>query len=175
MRFSAYRSAATQAAVVPRARGATFLALACMTVASCASVSPYNPDHLSAHEVSRVGEVCQGVMGLQPSKVLTENLWPGDPDPALETNDYRGCIATLSNSLEAATASKGPRLTSLDMMPPVEQATTPSPDQASASLPREQQACAQIGLDPSQRAFENCVEGLRNVMSAGSMADSYRN
>ena len=168
MRFPTYRSAATLAALVPRARGATLLAIACMTVASCASVSPYNPDHLTARELSRVGEVCQGVMGLEPSNVLTENLWPGDPDPALETNDYRGCIATLSNSLEAATASKGSRLTSLTMNPP------PS-DEVSASLPREQQACAQIGLAPNQHAFEDCVGNLRNVMSASSMAESYRN
>jgi hypothetical protein len=173
MHFLIFRSAA-----VP-------LAIACMSIASCASELPYNPDHLAASEVSRVGEICQGVMGLRPSKVLTENLWPGDPDLALETNDYRGCIATLSNSLETATAvredseagssSKRAQLASLGVMPFVEHTTTPSPDSVSARLPREQRACAEIGLDPNQRAFENCVQGLRNVMSASSMAENYRN
>jgi hypothetical protein len=76
-----------------------------MGIAACAAKKPYNPDHLSTGNISQVGKICQTVMGLQPSEELTENLWPGDPDPASDTNDYRGCVATLSNSLELAAAA----------------------------------------------------------------------
>lgn len=72
---------------------------ACAALASCASTQPYNPNHLSQDRLSQVGEVCQSVMGFRASEPLTDNLWPGDPDTSSSTNQYRGCIATLSNAL----------------------------------------------------------------------------
>ena len=48
-------------------------------------------------------------MGFRPSEALTDNLWPGNPDPAASTNSYRGCIATLSNSLEHVAAVRASR------------------------------------------------------------------
>jgi hypothetical protein len=80
-----------------------------LSLASCASTAPYNPNHLSADQISQVGEVCQTVMGFQPSEALTDNLWPGNPDPAVSTNNYRGCIATLSNSLKQVAALRASR------------------------------------------------------------------
>jgi hypothetical protein len=53
-----------------------------------------------------VAEICQQVLGFRPSEALTDNRWPGDPDPASQTNDYHGCIATLSNSLEAVATAR---------------------------------------------------------------------
>ncbi len=179
--------------------GAALIAVACISIASCASVPPYNPDHLTANQVSRVAGICQEVMGLRPTEPLTENLWPGDPDPASETNDYRGCIAVLSTSLvegvtgcwtghfvpdsqdtatcapsaeDAHGASRGTQLASLTVTAFQQ---TNSPRQPAAKLSREQQACAEIGLDRNQDAFQSCVHGLRRVMSAAFMAEGYRN
>jgi hypothetical protein len=89
---------------------AAFLAVsACVSLVACASTAPYNPNRLSADEVSQVAEVCQTVMGFQPAEALTDNLWPGNPDPAASTNRYRGCIATLSSSLNHAAAARASR------------------------------------------------------------------
>lgn len=82
---------------------------ACVTLAACASSAPYNPDHLSADRISQLGEVCQTVMGFQPSEALTENLWPDNPDSSVSTNSYRGCIATLSDSLQQVAAVQASR------------------------------------------------------------------
>jgi hypothetical protein len=80
-----------------------------MNLASCASAPPYDPNHLSADQLSLVGKVCHTVMGFEPSEALTDNLWPGNPDTAASTNSYRGCIATLSNSLKRAAAARASR------------------------------------------------------------------
>lgn len=72
---------------------------ACLALAACASTQPYNPNHLGADQLSQMGAICQTDLGFSASETLTDNLWPGDPDASSSTNRYRGCIATLSNSL----------------------------------------------------------------------------
>ena len=76
----------------------------CAVLSGCASGAPYNPDHLSAAQDAKVGEVCRRVLGLQPSAPEFQNQWPGDPDRELDTNSYRGCVTTLSDSLRQAAA-----------------------------------------------------------------------
>jgi hypothetical protein len=92
----------------PRLRGfiatAVFSALA--SGFSAASEPTYNPQHLSAAQISQVDEICQKVMGLRPSDTLTDNLWPGNPDHGSSTNEYRGCVASLSHSMENITAAR---------------------------------------------------------------------
>jgi hypothetical protein len=92
----------------PRVRGliatAVFSALA--SGFSAASEPTYNPQHLSAAQISQVDETCQKVMGLRPSDTLTDNLWPGNPDHGSSTNEYRGCVASLSHSMENITAAR---------------------------------------------------------------------
>jgi hypothetical protein len=150
------------------------------------------------------------VMGLQPTEGLTDNLWPGDPDPAPSTNDYRGCVATLSNSLKHVAAaqtskqaereclSRGLATGSSDLALCVlsaEQASAPATQirlasssgtpllipassnysaHAPAPMRKEQRACAEIGLNPNEEGFATCVDGLRDVLSAGSMQELYR-
>jgi hypothetical protein len=177
---------------------------------ACASTPPYNPDHLSMDQLSHVEEVCQTVMGLRPTDALRDNLWAGDPDPAASTNDYRGCIATLSNSLQSGSAvrassgaerdcrSKGLTTGSSDLAlcvlsternPPAGQVVLASvtvrpflvPTGATfaghvlTGVSKEQLACAEAGLDPTENGFAGCVQGLTNVMSAGFMEEGYRN
>lgn len=194
-----------------RVSGAALVVIACTGIAACATSKPYNPDHLSTANASQVGKICQTTMRLQPSEELTENLWPGDPDSASETNDYRGCVATLSNSLELAAAAgeasqaerecraKGLRdgspqsavcvltveeaqqalvpqqLPAISVAPFLQQTTVNSDDHVPESLRRAQLACAEIGLDPNHGVFNNCVQGLSDVMSASFMDEGYRN
>ncbi|HET9389744.1 MAG TPA: hypothetical protein VFO44_08865 [Steroidobacteraceae bacterium] len=205
----------TRRRFVPRVRrlacSAALAAIAGMSMAAYAAETPYNPDHLSDTQVARMGEICRTVMGLRPSQALTDNLWPGDPDPASQTNDYRGCIATLSNSIQAiavarqdaqaerdcrgkglksdsselavclvsaqetAGVSSEPELASLSELPLVVQPAADAPMHTSSRLPREKLACAAIGLAPNQSLFKGCVQGLRDVMTAGDMAANYRN
>jgi hypothetical protein len=41
------------------------------------------------------------------------------------------------------------------------------------TLRREQLACTEIGLEPGQRAFAKCVQGLQNVLSAEERGADY--
>ena len=74
-------------------------ALACVSIAAYATEPTYNPQHLNAAQISQVDEICQTVMGLRPTDTLTDNLWPGNPDHGSSTNEYRGCVASLSHSI----------------------------------------------------------------------------
>jgi hypothetical protein len=75
------------------------LVVAGVGLSACVTTKPYNPDNISSARLTEVSQICEQVMGLNPSQPLTRNLWAGDPDPGYETNDYRGCVTTLSNSL----------------------------------------------------------------------------
>jgi hypothetical protein len=79
----------------------------CAGGASCVSGQPpYDPDRLGNAQVAAVGKICQTVVGVDPSEPLVSNLWPGDPDPASTTNNYRGCVASLSNSLLSSASAR---------------------------------------------------------------------
>ena len=81
-------------------------ALACVSIAVYATEPTYNPQHLNGAQISQVDAICQMVMGLRPSDALTDNLWPGNPDHGSSTNEYRGCVASLSQSMESITAAR---------------------------------------------------------------------
>ena len=81
-------------------------ALACVSIAVYATEPTYNPQHLNAAQISQVDGICQRVMGLRPSDALTDNLWPGNPDHGSSTNEYRGCVASLSQSMENIAAAR---------------------------------------------------------------------
>jgi hypothetical protein len=94
----------------PRAILAVSLAFGgCASIAACASTPPYNPYHLETDQIAQVGEICQTMLGFKPSEGLTDNLWPGNPDPEAFSNRYRGCIATLSSSLRRAVTARAAR------------------------------------------------------------------
>lgn len=196
--------------VLRRSIAWTQLLAVTMAFAGCVSNTPRDPHHLSITQAGQVAEICEEVMGFDPTEPLADNLWPGDPDPDSVTNNYRGCIASLSRSLEGVPAAWGESL-ALDhcrasglqpgtselgtcVLQAVEATSasvepetaflvvtplngTPEEGSASASLSerRERLACAEIGLEPSQRLYENCVSGLRDVLSANDMSALYRN
>jgi hypothetical protein len=192
------RNALPNAVFRPASAAAALTASACAVLASCASAPPYNPNHLSADQLSQVGEVCQNVLGFRASEPLTDNLWPYNPDSSSSTNRYQGCIATLSNTLSqaelASTARQAeqdcrlqgfvagssglarcvlgvkdepgspsnPLLASLDPKPLLFSSGGRSSG-APATASQEQQACADIGIDPYGAQFASCVQSLKSV------------
>jgi hypothetical protein len=123
--------------IASRSRASEQLRILCISsaaIAACATSAPYSSQHLSASRVSQVGEICQTVMGFEPSEPLVDNLWPGDPDPESSTNKYRGCVASLSNSLVSAAAA--------------------------GEESRADEVCRASGLQPGNSDFGVCVAQL---------------
>lgn len=80
-------------------------ALACCVccvaaVTACAVETPYNPDNLAADQFARVSGICQTVMGLSPNEPLEGGYWMGDDRLDYYTSHFRGCIISLSDSLQ---------------------------------------------------------------------------
>jgi hypothetical protein len=119
-----------------------------MVIAGCATTQPqaYNPGHLAVAQVAQVGQICQNIMGLNPDDRQVQNSWPGDPDPGSYTNDYRGCIAALTTSLQSGAAAQ-------------------TEEEADST-------CRTKGLQPDTPAFAECV--LSKVQST-SDASNLRN
>jgi hypothetical protein len=190
---------------------AFLLAWGVILLVACATNKPvaYNPGHLSADQAAKIGQICQDVMGFKPTARLVDNAWPGDPDPATETNGYRGCIATLSRSfLQSAAANteseadRACRAQGLSADSPalaecvlkrvqstpasayaqkVSLSVTPfdasqgAQSSESQRARRQQQACAEVGLEPESREFADCISGLDDVMTAMRLGKDYRN
>jgi hypothetical protein len=177
-----------------------FVLPAIAVLTACVSSKPYNPYNISSARLGEVSQICQQVMRLRPSAPLQENLWPGDPDPALETNDYRGCVASLSNSLAEAAIVRRDRIadekcrasglkpgspafgvcvvdaSDAKVQPAQDPAMPVVPlDQASPTHRREEVACAEIGLEPGQAAFSSCLDRLRRTLTASQMNEDYSN
>jgi hypothetical protein len=86
-------------------RHSLFAALACCVccvaaVTACAVEGPYNPDNLAADQLGRVSGICQTVMGLSPSEPLDGGYWMNNDRLDYYTSHYRGCIVSLSDSLQ---------------------------------------------------------------------------
>jgi hypothetical protein len=76
-------------------------AIAVLGISACAAASPaFNPDELQEAQLSRVAEVCQTVMGLSPSERLVGGQWLGDSRLDYWTSRYRGCVTSLSDSVQ---------------------------------------------------------------------------
>ena len=76
-------------------------ALAVLGVSACAAATPaFNPDGLQEAQLSRVAQVCQNVMGLSPAERLIGGNWVGDSRLDYWTSRYRGCVTSLSDSVQ---------------------------------------------------------------------------
>lgn len=69
------------------------------SVAACAASPDYNPDNLGPAQMSRVSDICQSVMGLNPSEPLSGGYWLGNSRLDYWSSHYRGCVMSLSDSL----------------------------------------------------------------------------
>jgi hypothetical protein len=80
-------------------------AMACASIVGCATHTSYNPDHLSEAQYTKVAGICQNVMGLSPSEPRTGGNWRGNDELGYFTSRYRGCIVSLSDSLQLVDGS----------------------------------------------------------------------
>lgn len=77
-------------------------AVAVLGIAACAAATPaFNPDGLQDTQLSRVSQVCQTVMGLSPSERLIGGNWLGGSHLDYRTSRYRGCVTSLSDSVNS--------------------------------------------------------------------------
>jgi hypothetical protein len=76
-------------------------AVAVLGISACAAATPaFNPDGLQDAQLSRVEQVCQTVMGLSPEERLVGGNWLGDSHLEYWTSRYRGCVTSLSDSVQ---------------------------------------------------------------------------
>jgi len=71
-------------------------------ISACAAESIYNPDNLGNTEFARVSNICQSVMGLSPNEALSGGYWMGNDRLDYWTSKYRGCVVSLSDSLQSS-------------------------------------------------------------------------
>ena len=76
-------------------------ALAGVSIVACATQPPYNPDRLGDAQYTRVTGICQNVMGLSPTERPSGGNWLGNDRLDYWTSHYRGCIVSLSDSLQS--------------------------------------------------------------------------
>ena len=72
------------------------------SLAACAAEPAYNPDNLGTGQYGRVANICRNVMGLSPDERLEGGYWMGNDRLDYWTSHYRGCIVSLSDSLQRA-------------------------------------------------------------------------
>jgi len=80
-----------------------------VSMPGCASDRAYNPDGLANDQFSRVAYICENVVGLDPNEPLTGGNYLGAPRLDYYTNHYRGCVLSLSDSLEGGMAADAAR------------------------------------------------------------------
>jgi hypothetical protein len=89
------------------ALAAASAAIAVLSTSACAAATPaFNPDGLQDAQLSGVAQVCQNVMGLSPSERLVGGEWLGDSRLDYWTSRYRGCVTSLSDSVQNAVESQ---------------------------------------------------------------------
>jgi hypothetical protein len=75
--------------------------IAVLGISACAAATPaFNPDGLQDAQLSRVAQVCENVMGLSPAERLIGGYWVGDSRLDYWTSRYRGCVTSLSDSVQ---------------------------------------------------------------------------
>jgi len=77
-------------------------AIAGVSAVGCATAPEYNPQSLESTAYTRVAGICQNVIGLSPAERLTGGNWLGNDKLDYWTSHYRGCIVSLSDSLQSA-------------------------------------------------------------------------
>ncbi len=75
--------------------------LVAASVTACVTAPPYNPDHLDSQSFARISDICQTVMGLHPEERLYSGNWPGNSRLDYTTSHYRGCILSLSDTVQS--------------------------------------------------------------------------
>jgi hypothetical protein len=75
-------------------------AMAGASMIGCATPPARDAQTQGSAAVARVAGICQNVMGLSPTERLTGGNWLGNDKLDYWTSHYRGCIVSLSDSLQ---------------------------------------------------------------------------
>jgi hypothetical protein len=75
-------------------------AMAGASMVGCATPPAHDAQTQGSAAVARVAGICQNVMGLSPTERLTGGNWLGNDKLDYWTSHYRGCIVSLSESLQ---------------------------------------------------------------------------
>jgi len=160
--------------------------LAFAGVGGCATagVYPYNPDRLADSQASQIGQVCQSVVGVEPSEARyfacvgalsdsAKNLGRGRALQQAQgdclSRGYRAGSPDLDVCVVQSAGQERASAPDMAMSRPMEE---PGLAKSYAYAPqrevhrREELSCARTGLDPSSVAFAECVAGLDSALFA---------
>jgi hypothetical protein len=149
----------------PLLAAAAAAAITVLGIAVCVAATPaFNPDHLQKAQLSRVDEVCQNVMGLSPSERLIGGEWEGDSDLDYWTSRYRGCVTSLSNTIEKASADQPNQKAPGALTVPTASGSLfyASPQKTRR---REERACKAVGIN-STGDVATCMNDLESTFHA---------
>lgn len=144
---------------------ATFCVMAGLNITSCVAEQPYNPDKLGADQFTRVSQICQTVMGLSPNEALSSGNWLGNDRLDYDTSHYRGCVLSLSDSLQSVVdaqvtqqadencRAKGLKPGSADLALCVLRSVNSHPDSGAAQSPDVAAAPISSLVTPVKRSF----------------------
>lgn len=82
--------------------GVVSCALAGASMVGCATPPVYSSQTQRSVASGRAAGICQNFMGLSPTERLTGGNWLGNDRLDYWTSHYRGCVVSLSDSLQSA-------------------------------------------------------------------------
>jgi hypothetical protein len=141
-------------------------------LAGSATAGTFNPSNLATAELSRIGQICETVIRVQP----------GD-------EHYVGCVESLSDSVQSARQDRVVQQPSEDCLDRGFKSGSPdlarcAPESAEAQarsstsyyyasrddvFRREQLSCVRLGVDPVGGAFSSCVASLAGTLETIDM------
>jgi hypothetical protein len=160
------------------------LALAGFAGGANAGPYPYNPDRLDGGQMVQISDVCQTVVGVEPSEARyyacvgalsdsAKNLGRGRALQQARSDCLGRGYGAGSPDLDVCTVQSAdherPRAQDTAMSRPMEE---PGLAKSYAYVPqrevhrREELSCARMGMDPSSGAFASCVAGLDSALFA---------
>jgi hypothetical protein len=144
----------------------------CQALAACvvlgagvtaqAGTSSFNPDDLNPTQLTRVSQVCETVLGLSRNEPLEGGNRTGSDRLDYWTSHYRGCIVSLSDSLQSTADVRLPLPTVGDELPAAKGSFTYASPRETAR--REELACSCLGVALSRDEFNSCVTGLSRTL-----------
>jgi hypothetical protein len=131
-------------------------------IAAQGGTALFNPSNLNPSQLERVSRVCETVLGLSRREPLEGGYRMGSDRLDYWTSHYRGCIVSLSDSVQGSAAARQPPTTAVEELPAASGSFTyASPHEAAR---REELACRSLGVALSHDEFNSCVSDLSQTM-----------
>jgi len=155
-------------------------AFALVISAGCAVAGPYNPDNLPAARVSRIGELCQSVIGVQPGEAHYDACVVSLTDSANRLGNGRALAQAREDCLQQALQLNAPALSGCTLRSDQEAAAAgkvsglgeaTAPKSYFYASPRDvrrrvEMSCAELGFEPGSDGLARCAASLRASLFA---------